>query len=401
MAIAQRISKQTTIRKQTGLGVPGSNTGQILRRTSSIFTAARDMYTSNEVRSDHQSSGQSYGLKSVSGTINGELSASTYQLLIEAMLEAPFAATTPYAAGTDVTPNSAGTFTDASAGYLTAGIKTGDVGRWTGFTSSAAANNSKNFLVTSITAGVMTGVFLNGDAVVSASAGDNVTFTVAGKKCKTPLTGHTKDYLQVEEYYSDMTDSDLFSDLVVSGLTFDMPASDNATMSATLAGLTRALSGSQVMTSPTAETQTGIMSSINGRIYVNGTAIPITGLNIQIANGAAPTGAEIGSNVSGDVFRQQIVVTGQFMAMLRDQTVSALYDAETEISLFAAMAESEEDAANFMAFSIPKIKITGDAPDDSDAIMRTYPFSARLNVDGGAALAFDKTTITIQDSAAA
>jgi len=400
MAIAQRISKQTTIRKQTGLGVPGSNTGQILRRTSSIFTAARDMYTSNEVRSDHQSSGQSYGLKSASGTINGELSASTYQLLIEAMLEAPFAATTPYAAGTDVTPNSAGTFTDASAGYLTAGIKTGDVGRWTGFTSSAAANNSKNFLVTSITAGVMTGVFLNGDAVVSASAGDNVTFTVAGKKCKTPLTGHTKDYLQVEEYYSDLTDSDLFSDLVVSGLTFDMPASGNATMSATLAGLTRALSGSQVMTSPTAETQTGIMSSINGRIYVNGTAIPITGLNISIANGAAPTGAEIGSNSSGDVFRQQIVVTGQFTAMLRDQTVSALYDAETEISLFAAVAESEEDAANFMAFSIPKIKITGDAPDDSDAIMRTYPFSARLNVDGGAALAFDKTTIVIQDSAA-
>jgi hypothetical protein len=358
------------------------------------------MYTSNEVRSDHQSSGQSYGLKSASGTINGELSASTYQLLIEAMLEAPFAATTPYAAGTDVTPNSAGTFTDASAGYLTAGIKTGDVGRWTGFTSSAAANNSKNFLVTSITAGVMTGVFLNGDAVVSASAGDNVTFAVAGKKCKTPLTGHTKDYLQVEEYYSEMTDSDLFSDLVVSGLTFDMPASDNATMSATLAGLTRALSGSQVMTSPTAETQTGIMSSINGRIYVNGTAIPITGLNISIANGAAPTGAEIGSNSSGDVFRQQIVVTGQFTAMLRDQTVSALYDAETEISLFAAVAESEEDAANFMAFSIPKIKITGDAPDDSDAIMRTYPFSARLNVDGGAALAFDKTTIVIQDSAA-
>jgi hypothetical protein len=54
-----------------------------------------------------------------------------------------------------------------------------------------------------------------------------------------------------------------------------------------------------------------------------------------------------------------------------------------------------------MGFSIPKIRITGDSPDDGDAIMRTYPFSARLNVDGGAALAFDETTITIQDSAVA
>ena len=400
MTIAQRIQKQTVIRKQTGLGVPGSNTGQILRRTSSVFTAARDMYTSNEVRSDHQSSGQSYGLKSASGTINGELSSSTYQILVEAMLEAAFAATTPYAAGIDVTPDAAGTFTDASGGYLTAGLKVGDVGRWTGFTSGAAVNNSKNFLITGLTATVMTGVFLNGDAVVTATAGDSVTFTVPGKKCKTPLTGHTKDYLQVEEWYSDLTDSDLFSDLIVSGLTFDLPASGNATISATLAGLSRVLSGTQVMESPTAETQTGILTSINGRIYVNGTAIPITGLNIQIANGAAPTGAEIGSNVSGDVFRQQIVVTGQFMAMLRDQTISSLYDAETEISLICAVADSEEDDADFMSFSIGKIKITGDAPDDNDAIMRTYPFSARLNVDGGAALAFDETTISILDSAA-
>ena len=401
MAIAQKIAKQTTIRKQTGLGVPGSATGQILRRTSSIFTATRDMYASNEIRADHQSSGQNYGLKSASGTITGELSSSTYQILVEAMLESAFAATTPYAAGTDVTPDSAGTFTDASGGFLTAGLKVGDVGRWTGFTSTAAANNAKNFLITALTATVMTGVFLNGDAVVSASAGDSVTFTLPGKKAKPPLTGHTKDYLQVEEYYSDLTDSDLFSDMIVSGLTFDLPASGNATMSATLAGLKRALSGSQVMTAPTAETQTGIIASINGRIFINGTAIPVTAVNIQIANGAAPTGAEIGSNESGDVFRNQIVVTGQFMAMLRDQTLSALYDAETEISLIVAAAADETDAADFMGFSIPKIRITGDSPDDGDAIMRTYPFSARLNVDGGAALAFDETTITIQDSAVA
>jgi hypothetical protein len=46
-----------------------------------------------------------------------------------------------------------------------------------------------------------------------------------------------------------------------------------------------------------------------------------------------------------------------------------------------------------------RIKITGDAPDDGEKnIMRTYPFTAEINGSGGAALAWDQTIITVQDS---
>jgi hypothetical protein len=398
MAIAQKISKRTTIRKQTGLGVPGSATGQVLRRTSSVFSAIRDTFPSNEVQTHHQSTGVSYGLKRAEGTVEGELSPGTYQLFMESILEADAAAVNAYNSGTDTTPNVAGTFTDASGGFLTAGLKVGMVGRWTGFTSTAAGNNGKNFWITGLTATVMTGIFLNGDAVVTATAGDDATFTPVGKFISPPLTGHTKNYLQIEEYYSDLTDSDLFTDCVVGSVDVSLPATGNATLSAGLVGLSRTLSGSQVMAAPTAETDTPIMTAVNGALYINGVSTPVTGLTINISNNAAPTSAEVGSNSAGDVSRSTINVSGQFMAMLRDQTLSALYDAETDVSIICVVTGDETDQADFVAFSLGQVKITGDSPDDNDAIMRTYPFTAQIYRAGGSGTAWNETILTVQDS---
>ena len=400
-AIAQRISKQTVMRRQTGLGVAGAATGQVIRRTSAIFKAVRDMFKSNEVVSHHMSTGSSYGLKQVDGNIAGELSAGTYQMPIEGICEALFAATVTTGADTTIaavagTPD---TFTDSGNGFLTAGFKVGMVVRASGFTG-ATSNNNRNFWITALTAGVMSGLFLDGTAMISDAAGEAVTITSAGKTCQPPQTGHVKQYFQIEEWYSDLTDSDLFNDMVVASVDFDLPATGNATFGSSYIGLSRALSGSQVMTAPTAETTTGIMSSINGRLYVNGTSTPVTGLKVSIKNSAAPTGAEVGSNSSSDVSKGMIEVDGTFTSMLRDQVLSAIYDAETAVSLAAVLTADETATSNFMSFIVGKVKITSDTPDDNQSIMRTYSFTAEMNAAGGAALAWDKTIITIQDSAA-
>lgn len=400
--IAQRISKQTVMRRQTGLGVPGAATGQVIRRTSSVFKATRDMSTSKEIVSHHQSTGASYGLKKTDGTLAGELSSKTYQMQIEAMLEAAFA-TAATISGTTIAATGTG-FTDSANGFLTADFKIGMVVKATGFTGAGlTADNSRNFWITALTAGVMDGVFLDGTTPIADAAGEAVTIAEIGKRCLPPLTGHLKTYLQVEEWYGDLTDSDLFTDMIVGSIDFDLPASGNATFNSTYVGLSRALSGAQVMSTPTAETTTGIMSAINGRLYVQGASMLITGLKISIKNSAAQTGAEVGSNAAGDVTQDIIEVTGEFTAMLRDQTVSALYDAETEISIASVLTADETALSDFMAFTLGKVRITGDAPDDNVAIMRTYPFIARLNPAGttvGTDKAWDETIITIQDSAA-
>jgi hypothetical protein len=405
MTVAQGLRKSLSIGRQTGLGVPKIGAGCFyLRRRTSNFVAARDMFEADEIVTHHQSTGASYGLRKPTGKIDGLLSSGTYQLPIEGIMEKVFVATAPYAAGADVTAAVASPqFVDASGGFLTAGLKVGDVGRWTGFTAGGAANNARNFWITALTATNMTGVFLDGTAVAAKAAGDSVTFTLVGKKVLVPLTGHTNDYFTFEEFYADLVKSELFTDARIGQVAFSLPATGNAGIVIDSVPLGRTLGVAQAQTAPAAETITAPMTAVNGAVYVNGAvAGNITGASITVANGAQGDGAVVGSNDSPDSSRGRVRVTGEFMGLFDSTVFQAFFDAETVVSLALALTADQTATSHFMAFTLGAIKITGDAPDDGEkGIVRTYPFTAELNAAGGAALAFDQTILSIQDSAAA
>ena len=399
--IVQNISKQVNVVKQSGLGVLGSTGSQTIRRKTGVGQAIRDMYKSTEVTTHHQSTGSKYGLKKVDYKLDGELSSGTYKVFIESMLEAAFTTVSAMVIGTDCTAAATGPqFVDGSAGFITAGLKVGMVGRFTGFTTTATDNNARNFWITALTAGNMTGVFLDGTAVVAKVETGSVTFTPVGKVCLPPLTGHTKDYLTIEDWTSSQTISDLFGDMIPASMDFDLPATGNANFAVSLVGRSRSIGATQILTTPSAESTTDILSALHGLLYVNGTAQTVTGIKISIMNSAASTGAEVGSNIGADVNRQWIEVTGTFSANLRDTVTSALYEAETEIVLASVFAADNTATSDFMAFTMSKVRITGDAPNDAPTTFRTYPFVARINLAGGSATAYDKTILTIQDSAA-
>jgi hypothetical protein len=405
---AQGLYKVTAFGKQVGLGTPlvGAG-GQILRRKTSVFNATRDTTENDEITSHRMSTGLTYGQKKSSGKLDGNLSSGTYSKLMAGALMADFAAVTPYAAGTDVvaavTTGNAGTFTDASAGYLTAGLKVGMVGRWTGWSS---ANNARNFWITSLTAGVMTGLMLDGSPVVADAGGvsDDVTFTVVGKVSKVPLTGHTNDFFTFEEWYSDISKSEVFPDCKVNQVQISLPAAGPASAAFDIVGLgTRTLGTAQSFTSPTAETTTDVVQALHGAIYANGAFVDhVTSCTVTLDRGITPIGASIGSNVSPDVNQGKIKVSGTFSAMFDNATLSALFDAETKVSLAVVSTASGAATADFVGITMGKVAFTGDAPDDGEKVItRTYPFTAEINGAGGTALAFDKTIVMIQDSQAA
>jgi hypothetical protein len=341
-------------------------------------------------------------MKSIAGTLAGELSPATYKLLMAASLRKDFAATAAMTIGTDCTSAAtAPQFVDGSAGFLTAGLKVGDVGQFTGFSTTAVNNNGKNFLITALTAGNMTGVFLNGDAVLAKVESGSVVFTVVGKKTLAPLTGHTNDYFSYEEWYADLSKSEFFTDVKVGKLDLTLPATGIATVSTTFMGLQRTLGVSQVLTSPASETTTPILTAVQGALYVQGSAYAITGATISIDGTMTAAGAEVGTNIGSDISRGMIKVTGQITGLFKDTVIQALYDAETVSSLIMVVADNLTATSAFLAFTLGAIKFTGDAPDDGEKqITRTYPFTAQINTAGGPALAFDETIMTIQDSAA-
>lgn len=404
MTVAQGINKQTVYKKQTALGSAASGSGgQIVRRTSSVFQAPRDTYETNEIVSHQQSTGVGYGLKKPAGKIDGVLSPGTYAAFFQSLLRADFAAVSAISSlSLTIAGSGPYTVTRGSGDFLTGGVKAGDIVRLTG--GSLNANNvAKNLLVVSLTATVLTVAVLNGETLTAEGPIASCTVTVTGKKSKVPLTSHTNDYYTFEEWYSDLTRSETFTDAKVASCEVGLPSTGNSTVSFDILALNRVLGGSQVLTSPTAETTTEVLTALNGIVYANGAVVSnCTGASLTITGNMQHGDATIGTNSALDVDRGRVSVSGQFTAMFDSVTLQSLYDGETTLSLVLVMADSEEDAADFVTFTMGKIKLTGDAPDDGEKqIVRTYPFTAEINGSGGSALAWDQTIITIQDSQAA
>lgn len=71
---------------ESTFGTQASGSGQLLRRVSSSLALAKDAFMSNEVRPDQQVSDFRHGVRRAGGTIQGELSKTTYDDLIAAAL---------------------------------------------------------------------------------------------------------------------------------------------------------------------------------------------------------------------------------------------------------------------------------------------------------------------------
>jgi hypothetical protein len=400
MPIASQIKKITAWKKQTALGSPSSgSSGKEARRTSSVFDAPRTMYESNEITSHHQSTGSSYGLQNVTGKLDALLSAGTFADLFASMLEKDFATSVNSTALTMTYGGSAGAWTVARAtgSFLTDGFKAGMVVRASG--GSVSANNTRNFYIVSVVALTITFIALDG-ATVTAGSSTTTTLTVNGKYTFAPTTSHTTDYYTFEEYYSDLVRSEIFTDCRVGAISLSLPATGNATASFDIVGLGRTKGASQVLTSPT-RTTTAIMGAINGTILINGvTQTVATGITLNISNSAANAGAVIGSNVGGDVNAMSIQVSGTFTANFDSVTLQNLKDTETNVAINLVITGDETATSDFIAISIPRVKIGTDTPNDAQTIVRTYNFIAEYNAAGGSGVSSEQTIISVQDSAA-
>lgn len=402
--IAKGIYKQVAFAKQTGLGVPKTGSGgQLLRRRTFSFNTASAITTNDEIASHMQDTGVAYGQKSANGKLEANLSPLTYMMLFAGLIRQDFAATAAIT-GLNITIAGSGPYTvtrDAGS-WLTDGVKNGDIGRFTAG-SFNASNLNKNLFVVNTTALVLTVVALNKSALVAQGPVASATFTVVGKKAFSPTSGQTNDYFTFEEWYADINHSEVFPDCKVGKCQLNLPATGAATASFDIVGRgERTINVSQQLTTPGAETTTAVVQAVSGILYVNGEEVlGATGAQLTIDSGVAPMGAAFGSNTAVDLNQSRLKVSGSFTAQFSSSDLMALYNAQSAISLTLVCATSLEDDADFVAITLGKIRMTGDTPDDGEKeIIRTYDFTAELNGDGGTSLAFNKTIISIQDSAA-
>jgi hypothetical protein len=400
---AQRANKTVAIKKQTGLGVVASGTGgQLIRRESSKNSLKIATFDNNEILSHMQSTGKTHGARSVDIALNGVLSPGTYSQPIASVLRKDFVATTALTGLAIAVAGTLGTYTLTGTGLLVSGgFKIGDVIRITLATGLATDCLNKNLVITAITNTIITCRTVNG-STMTVGSGTACTIALPGKKSMAPITGHTKDYWTVEDWQSDISQSEVFNDVMIGKLDIGLPSGGNSTIAFSGPGLNRTLAAVRSLTTPTAETTSNVMSAVSGMLILNGVAVTaLTGITLSIDNGAGAMAATVGSVVSSDIVRGNLVVGGSFTAFYQDSTMSALFEAGTAIGLVAIISDGNGAAAEFVTVNLAAITLDADDKDEGDkGIIRTYAFSAEINGAGGIALATDQTIISIQDSLA-
>jgi hypothetical protein len=400
---AAGIFKQIAYKKEVTFGtVPSASTAQAMRRVSSTLDLAKDTYLSNEIKQSFQKSDYRHGVRRVKGKLTGDLQCKTYSDFMGFALKRDFGAITAITAASITIAGSGPTYTltRAAGSFLTDGIKLGHVIRLSIGTFNAA-NLSKNLLVVTITATVLTVIVLNASALVAEGPITGSTVTVIGKTTFIPQTGHTDNSFSYEHWFPEITASEVFSGCKVDQLTLSLPPTGLAQLDMDILGQQITTASAQYFTSPTVITTTGAMASVNGVLRAGGVTYAIvTGLTLTINPGF--TGDPVvGSNVVPFLFPGSVMVSGQFTAYFADTVLRDAFINETEIDLLAAFTADNTAASDFLSIHLPRIKVgSANKTDGEGGVVQTFSFQALEALTGGAGIQTEKTTVQIQDAQA-
>lgn len=404
MGIAAGVYKKISVKRQADLGVKSpagaAGTARYLRRVTSTLDLKKATYQSEEILASQQVRDMRHGVRSVAGSISGELSIGGYQQFFESVLRQNVVAAATTGALATIAANAAGTFTRTGGSYITDGFKIGDVVRVSGYTTTGVANNAKNAIIIALTATVMTLRALDGSAFATKAAGDNVTIAVVGKKTFVPQANHARHYYTIEHWFSDVAQSEQFSDCIIGGANISLPATGMAKVEFPIMGLDMQTGVAEYFTTPANAATGAIVAAVNGVLVVNGNVVAvITGLEIKINGNYSAIGGIVGSNVDPDILPGVVAVDGSVSALFLDATLRDLFLSEGEASIAVALTGSNAANADFIAFNMPRCKFTDATKDDGKGVLtQTLPFVALENVAGGAGQATEATTISIQDS---
>lgn len=367
-----------------------------LRRTKFDLSLKKTMIRSKEIRKDRQRPAGRHGMRTVDGSIGGELSLGTYADFIGSVLRKDFASVSTLSALTNVTASAtAPHFVRASGSWISDGLRAGMTIRMSGWTTTGAGNNSKNYTILALTSANITVA----ETVAAKASGDSVVVSIPGKVSYVPLTGHTNDSYAVENWAADVSQSLRFLGQKPTRLSISLMPDAAVELEVGFMGQDRAKSTSQYFTSATAAGTTQMQTGLSGAIYVNGTAYGVlTEFKLEV-NGNHETKGVVGSNLTPDVFPGSVDVSGSFSVLWQDGVLDDVFDNETEVPIVIKLLDSNAANADFMTIALPYSKLAGGSqPDAEKAIVQSFDFVSRVGstTTGG----WEATTVQIQDSLA-
>ena len=404
MAIARGVAKKVAYKKETGGAwgeLPGASGAKYLRRVTSDFTLNKETYESNEIRTDYQVADFRHGVRSAAGTLNGELSAGSYSDFMAAVVAQDFAAVSSITSlSITITAPVSGlqTVVRATGSWIADGIQVGNVIRLSGGTLPIDTTGV-NLLVVAVVALTLTVRVVNGTTLTTqGSAVTGVTCAIPGKKTFAPTTGHTNDSFTIEQWFSDISQSEVYTGMKVGSVAMQLPSTGLTTVDIAFQGKDLTSTGtSQYFTSPTAASSTGIFAAVNGAVIVNGVpSAVITSADFTVERGLEAANV-VGNNNASDIFTGRIRVNGNISVYFQDAVYRDMFKNETEASIVFALSADNSGGANVLSFVMPRVKLGSASASDSEmGLITQHSFVALLNTVTTAGL--PATTLQIQDT---
>jgi hypothetical protein len=219
-----------------------------------------------------------------------------------------------------------------------------------------------------------------------------------GAKVFIPATGALLKSYSIEHFFSDVTLSELFLGCKFGQTSIALPPTGLATFSSQIIGIDMMPATERQITSPGAQTSSSALAAVNGKLSYNNVDLGIvTGMNLQLA-GALAADPVIGSNIVPHIFNGRFRVTGNMTVLFEDETIFDTFLNEIEVGVSVWLKTGTAANADFMRFTMPRVKLMTDAKSDSDmALIQSFSFTALENV---ANTEGDLTTLVVQDSLA-
>lgn len=392
MGVASGTDVSFGYRTETTHGTPIANAYVAQRLVDRGINLRRDTLESQEITLGRQRADVRHGFGRVEGTLEGELSISTFDnwLLYGMGCSNWSTPATVTHAGVTLSVTGTNTFTRVTGDWLDGGFRPGD---WVDSTNFTTPANNGRFRVTSVTA---TGLTVAGTLTNEAGvAGAQVAYV--GSKLLIGAAGTGQGYnlqtMTIERTMNIPGGSPIYS-------VFKGCAINTLTVSAVPDALVRARFGILGMDADldqtssldsngyTAAPTNAPLAAIDGATYWGGSTFNSTSFEFTLDNSRTLLPI-IGSRISGDVYEGQAVVKGTFTRLLSNTTAPDAFQNETEIDQIQ-LKLNELGTTNFLSFNFYRVKLTADDidPPSSGAVIQDLQFEALAKTFNGTANTF-------------
>lgn len=360
---------------------PTSPSWSPLRNTGGIPAVTRDALVSNELDGSRETSSIRTGNKQVTGEYAIELSAQSQDELLAGAMTSTWVAGVSVSGVAITVDSAAKTYTRATGSFVTEGVEVGNLIRFPDLTD---ANNAKPFIVTAVSATVVTGAGIQYQLKDDSGTTDYVT----GDKLETGNLCKTYSILTWFKGRCGGADSYVITRGVeFSGFSIEQAVNAMVTGSFPFIGLSQ-----EILTAPPA----------GSTFTVNFDAQPFASVDVSAFNGTAPlklidtftitndNGAsaqfELGNDSVAFVERGRAANTFSLAGKLYDMTLLNLFLNETQIELTSILAGPD----GAMSFTLKRAELTAATPEIGG------PESVTLTMEGQATGNAFQSSIVIQ-----